>query len=179
MCSLENAIETLDKCVLVSKEVFDILLGEYRKHHSEDETTLLIDEQDCGCATEGEIITLLKSAREEQKETPNRYGIPLDIMLHPERVDVNSIPWLPTPPEMLAIIEKLRKDKELLKEHIGALEGSANAFQISRCESCPEYQISMKSKQREQTMLDELNGMVDKYNDLAHKYNELEKKVQQ
>ena len=110
MCSLENAIETLDKCVLVSKEVFNILLGEYRKHHSEEETTLLIDEQDCGCATEGEIITLLKASREEQKETPNRYGIPLDIMLHPEKVDVNSIPWLPTPPEMLAIIEKLRKD---------------------------------------------------------------------
>ena len=144
MCSLENAIETLDKCVLVSKEVFNILLGEYRKHHSEEETTLLIDEQDCGCATEGEIITLLKASREEQEETA-----------------------------------KLKKSNDELKEHILALEGSANAFQISKCETCPEYQISMKSKQREQAMLDELNGMVDKYNDLAHKYNELEKKVQQ
>jgi hypothetical protein len=100
MCSIENAIETLDKCVLVSTEVFDILLAEYRKHHSEEETTLLIDEQDCGCATEGEIITLLKAAREEQKETPIQYGIPLHVMLHPEKVDVNARPWESNPPEL-------------------------------------------------------------------------------
>lgn len=104
MCSIENAIETLDKCVLVSTEVFDILLAEYRKHHSEEETTLLIDEQDCGCATEGEIITLLKAAREEQKETPIQYGIPLHVMLHPEKVDVNARPWESNPPELVSKI---------------------------------------------------------------------------
>ena len=122
MCSLENAIETMEKCVLVSTEVFDILLAEYRKHHSEEETMMLIDEQDCGCATEGEIITLLKSAKLETEQ---------------------------------------------LKEHILALQGSANAFQVSKCESCKESQRADKE-------LDELNKLVDKYNNLAHMYNDLE-----
>lgn len=106
MCSIENAIETLNKCCLVSHEVFDILLAEYRNHHTEEETTLLIDEQDCGCATEGEIITLLKTAREEQKEKTIQYGIPLHVRLHPEKVDVNALPWEPNPPELLASIQK-------------------------------------------------------------------------
>jgi TRAP-type C4-dicarboxylate transport system substrate-binding protein len=83
MCSLENAIETMDKSVLVSHEVFKILIDEYRKAHTEDAVTALLDNQDIGVATEGEIITLLKSARLETEQ---------------------------------------------LKEHILALQGSANAF---------------------------------------------------
>lgn len=129
MCSLENAIETMDKSVLVSHEVFKILVDNYKLSHRDDETQRLIDEQDNGVATEGEIITLLKSGEWEN--------------------------------------EQLRKEKEQLKEHILALEGSANAFQVSKCESCQESQRADKE-------LSELNKLVDKYNDLAHKYNALE-----
>ena len=122
MCSLENAIETMDKSVLVSHEVFKILIDEYRKAHTEDAVTALLDNQDIGVATEGEIITLLKSARLETEQ---------------------------------------------LKEHVLALQGSANAFQVSKCESCKESHRADKE-------LAELNKLVDKYNNLAHMYNELE-----
>lgn len=122
MCSLENAIETMDKSVLVSHEVFKILVDEYRKAHTEDAVDALLDNQDIGVATEGEIITLLKSGRLENEQ---------------------------------------------LKEHILALQGSANAFQVSKCESCKESQRADKE-------LDELNKLVDKYNNLAHMYNDLE-----
>ena len=132
MCSLEDAIETMDKCVLVSHEVFKFLVDEYRKAHTDDAVTVLLDEQDIGVATEGEIITLLKSYRYDQEE-----------------------------------MEKLKKRNNDLKEHIIALQGSANAFQVSRCESCQESQRTDKE-------LEKLNEMVDKYNDLAHMYNELE-----
>lgn len=132
MCSLENAIETMYKSVLVSHEVFKILVDEYRKAHTEDAVTALLDEQDIGVATEGEIITLLKSYRYDQEE-----------------------------------METLKKTNNDLKDHILALQGSANAFQISKCESCQESQRADKE-------LSELNKLVDKYNDLAHKYNALE-----
>ena len=132
MCSLENAIETMYKSVLVSREVFKILVDEYRKTHTEDAVTALLDEQDIGVATEGEIITLLKSYRYVQED-----------------------------------METLTKTNNDLKDHILALQGSANAFQISKCESCQESQRADKE-------LEKLNEMVDKYNDLAHKYNELE-----
>lgn len=122
MCSLENAIETMEKSVLVSHEVFKILVDEYRNAHTEDAVTDLLDNQDIGVATEGEIITLLKSARLETEQ---------------------------------------------LKEHILALQCSANAFQVSKCESCKESQRADKE-------LAELNKLVEKYNDLAHMYNELE-----
>lgn len=135
MCSLENAIETMEKSVLVSHEVFKFLIDEYRKAHTEDAVTVLLDEQDIGVATEGEIITLLKSHRYEQEE-----------------------------------MEKLKKRNNDLKEHILALQGSANAFQVSRCESCQESQRADKE-------LEKLNEMVDKYNELAHKYNALESTV--
>lgn len=132
MCSLENAIETMDKSVLVSHEVFKILVDEYRHSHTDDAVTVLLDEQDIGVATEGEIITLLKSYRYDLEE-----------------------------------MEKLKKANNDLKEHILALQGSANAFQVSKCESCKESQRADKE-------LDELNKLVDKYNNLAHMYNELE-----
>jgi len=132
MCSLEDAIETMDKCVLVSHEVFKFLVDEYRKAHTDDAVTVLLDEQDIGVATEGEIITLLKSYRYDQEE-----------------------------------MEKLKKRNNDLKEHIIALQESANAFQVSRCESCQESQRADKE-------LEKLNEMVDKYNNLAHMYNELE-----
>lgn len=135
MCSLENAIETMEKSVLVSHEVFKFLIDEYRKAHTEDAVTVLLDEQDIGVATEGEIITLLKSHRYDQEE-----------------------------------MEKLKKRNNDLKEHILALQGSANAFQVSRCESCQESQRADKE-------LEKLNEMVDKYNELAHKYNALESTV--
>lgn len=122
MCSLENAIETMGKSVLVSNEVFKILVDTYRKTYTEDAVDALLDNQDIGVATEGEIITLLKSARLETEQ---------------------------------------------LKEHILALQGSANAFQVSKCESCKESQRADKE-------LDELNKLVDKYNNLAHMYNDLE-----
>jgi len=132
MCSLEDAIETMDKCVLVSHEVFKFLVDEYRKAHTDDAVTVLLDEQDIGVATEGEIITLLKSYRYDLEE-----------------------------------MEKLKKRNNDLKEHIIALQGSANAFQVSRCESCQESQRADKE-------LEKLNEMVDKYNELAHKYNTLD-----
>lgn len=132
MCSLEDAIETMDKCVLVSHEVLKFLVDEYRKAHTDDAVTVLLDEQDIGVATEGEIITLLKSYRYDLEE-----------------------------------MEKLKKTNNDLNEHILALQGSANAFQISKCESCQESQRADKE-------LSELNKLVDKYNDLAHKYNALE-----
>ena len=44
MCSLENAIETMDKSVLVSHEVFKILVDEYRNAHTEYAVTALLDE---------------------------------------------------------------------------------------------------------------------------------------
>lgn len=132
MCSLENAIETMDKSVLVSHEVFKFLIDEYRNAHTEDAVTALLDNQDIGVATEGEIITLLKSYRYDQEE-----------------------------------MEKLKKRNNDLKEHILALQGSANAFQVSRCESCQESQRADKE-------LEKLNEMVDKYNELAHKYNTLD-----
>lgn len=132
MCSLEDAIETMDKSVLVSHEVFKFLIDEYRNAHTEDAVTALLDNQDIGVATEGEIITLLKSYRYDLEE-----------------------------------MEKLKKRNNDLKEHIIALQGSANAFQVSRCESCQESQRADKE-------LEKLNEMVDKYNDLAHMYNELE-----
>lgn len=132
MCSLENAIETMEKSVLVSHEVFKILVDEYREAHTDDAVTALLDNQDIGVATEGEIITLLKSYRYDLEE-----------------------------------MEKLKKGTNDLKEHILALQGSANAFQVSRCESCQESQRADKE-------LEKLNEMVDKYNGLAHKYNTLE-----
>ena len=132
MCSLENAIETMEKSVLVSHEVFKILVDEYREAHTDDAVTALLDNQDIGVATEGEIITLLKSYRYDLEE-----------------------------------MEKLKKGTNDLKEHILALQGSANAFQVSRCESCQESQRADKE-------LEKLNEMVDKYNELAHKYNTLE-----
>lgn len=132
MCSLENAIETMEKSVLVSHEVFKILVDEYREAHTDDAVTALLDNQDIGVATEGEIITLLKSYRYDMEE-----------------------------------MEKLKKGTNDLKEHILALQGSANAFQVSRCESCQESQRADKE-------LEKLNEMVDKYNGLAHKYNTLE-----
>ena len=132
MCSLENAIETMEKSVLVSHEVFKILVDEYREAHTDDAVTALLDNQDIGVATEGEIITLLKSYRYDLEE-----------------------------------MEKLKKINNDLKEHILALQGSANAFQVSRCESCQESQRADKE-------LEKLNEMVDKYNELAHKYNTLE-----
>ena len=132
MCSLENAIETMEKSVLVSHEVFKILVDEYREAHTDDAVTALLDNQDIGVATEGEIITLLKSYRYDLEE-----------------------------------MEKLKKGTNDLKEHILALQGSANAFQVSRCESCQESQRADKE-------LEKLNEMVDKYNGLAHKYSTLE-----
>lgn len=68
MCSLENAIETMDKSVLVSHEVFKILVDEYRNAHTEDAVTALLDEQDIGVASEEDIITLLKCYRDDQEE---------------------------------------------------------------------------------------------------------------
>lgn len=62
MCSLENAIETIEKSVFVSHEVFKILVDEYRKAHTEDAVTALLDDQDLGVASEEDIITLLKAA---------------------------------------------------------------------------------------------------------------------
>lgn len=56
MCSLEKAIETMDKSVLVSNEVFKILVDEYRNAHTEDAVTALLDEQDIGVASEEDII---------------------------------------------------------------------------------------------------------------------------
>lgn len=132
MCSIENAIETMNKCVLVSHDVFKILVDEYRNSHTEDAVTLMLDEQDIGVATEGEIIILLKSYRYDQEE-----------------------------------MEKLKKTNNELKEHILALQGSANAFQVSKCESCSE-------SVRADKVLEKLNETADKYNELAHKYNELE-----
>lgn len=129
MCSLENAIETMEKSVFISHELFKILLDNYRIDHTDNEVQLLLDNDDTGLATNGEIEILLHSLRDEN--------------------------------------EDLVKDKELLKEEILALKGSANAFQISKCESCQESQRADKE-------LSELNKLVDKYNDLAHKYNELE-----
>ena len=129
MCSLENAIETMEKSVFISHKLFKILLDNYRIDHTDDEVQLLLDNDDTGLATNGEIEILLHSLRDEN--------------------------------------EDLVKDKELLKEEILALKGSANAFQISKCESCQESQRADKE-------LSELNKLVDKYNDLAHKYNELE-----
>lgn len=129
MCSLENAIETMEKSVFISHELFKILLDNYRIDHTDNEVQLLLDNDDTGLATNGEIEILLHSLRDEN--------------------------------------EDLVKDKELLKEEILALKGSANAFQISKCESCQESQRADKE-------LSELNKLVEKYNDLAHKYNELE-----
>ena len=129
MCSLENAIETMEKSVFISHKLFKILLDNYRIDHTDDEVQLLLDNDDTGLATNGEIEILLHSLRDEN--------------------------------------EDLVKDKELLKEEILALQGSANAFQVSKCESCQESQRADKE-------LSELNKLVDKYNDLAHKYNELE-----
>ena len=129
MCSLENAIETLEKSAFVSHELLKILLDNYRIEHTDDEVQLLLDNDDIGLATNGEIEILLHGLRDEN--------------------------------------EQLAKDKERLKEEILALQGSANAFQISKCESCQE-------SQRADNELEKLNEMVDKYNDLAHKYNELE-----
>lgn len=132
MCSIENAIDTMNKCVLVSHDVFKMLVDEYRNSHTEDAVTRMLDEQDIGVATEGEIIILLKSYRYDQEE-----------------------------------MEKLKKTTNELKEHILALQGSANAFQVSKCESCRE-------SVRADKVLEKLNETVDKYNELAHKYNELE-----
>lgn len=129
MCSLENAIETMEKSVFVSHELFKILLDNYRIDHTDNEVQLLLDNDDTGLATNGEIEILLHGLRDEN--------------------------------------EQLVKDKERLKEEILALKGSANAFQISKCESCQESQRADKE-------LSELNKLVGKYNDLAHKYNELE-----
>ena len=129
MCSLENAIETMEKSVFISHELFKILLDNYRIDHTDNEVQLLLDNDDTGLATNGEIEILLHSLRDEN--------------------------------------EQLVKDKERLKEEILALKGSANAFQISKCETCQESQRADKE-------LSELNKLVDKYNDLAHKYNELE-----
>ena len=129
MCSLENAIETMEKSVFISHELFKILLDNYRIDHTDNEVQLLLDNDDTGLATNGEIEILLHGLRDEN--------------------------------------EQLVKDKERLKEEILALQGSANAFQISKCESCQESQRADKE-------LSELNKLVDKYNDLAHKYNELE-----
>ena len=53
MCSLENAIETMEKSVLVSHEVFKILVDEYREAHTDDAVTALLDNQEIGVATEG------------------------------------------------------------------------------------------------------------------------------
>lgn len=129
MCSLENAIETMEKSVFISHELFKILLDNYRIDHTDNEVQLLLDNDDTGLATNGEIEILLHGLRDEN--------------------------------------EQLVKDKDRLKEEILALKGSANAFQISKCESCQESQRADKE-------LSELNKLVDKYNDLAHKYNELE-----
>lgn len=129
MCSLENAVETMEKSVFVSHELFKILLDNYRIDHTDNEVQLLLDNDDTGLATNGEIEILLHGLRDEN--------------------------------------EQLVKDKERLKEEILALKGSANAFQISKCESCQESQRADKE-------LSELNKLVDKYNDLAHNYNELE-----
>lgn len=129
MCSLENAIETLEKSAFVSHELFKILLDNYRIGHTDDEVQRLLDNDDIGLATNGEIEILLHGMRDEN--------------------------------------EQLVKDKERLKDEILALQGSANAFQISKCESCQESQRADKE-------LSELNKLVDKYNDLAHKYNALE-----
>lgn len=129
MCSLENAIETMEKSVFISHELFKILLDNYRIDHTDNEVQLLLDNDDTGLATNGEIEILLHGLRDEN--------------------------------------EQLVKDKERLKEEILALKGSANTFQISKCESCQESQRADKE-------LSELNKLVDKYNDLAHKYNELE-----
>lgn len=129
MCSLENAIETLEKSAFISHELFKILLDNYRINHTDDEVQLLLDNDDIGLATNGEIEILLHGLRDEN--------------------------------------EQLVKDKERLNEEIWALQGSANAFQISKCESCLESQRADKE-------LTELNTLVDKYNDLAHKYNALE-----
>lgn len=98
MCSLENAIETPEKSVFISNELFKILLDNYRIGHTDDEVQLLLDNNDIGVATNGEIELLLHGLRAEN--------------------------------------EQLVKDKERLKEEILALQGSANAFQISKCESC-------------------------------------------
>ena len=129
MCSLENAIETMEKSVFISHELFKILLDNYRIDHTDNEVQLLLDNDDTGLATNGEIEILLHGLRDEN--------------------------------------EQLVKDKERLKEEILALKGSANAFQISKCESCQELQRADKE-------LSELNKLVEKYNDLAHYYNELE-----
>lgn len=129
MCSLENAVETMEKSVFVSHELFKILLDNYRIDHTDNEVQLLLDNDDTGLATNGEIEILLHGLRDEN--------------------------------------EQLVKDKERLKEEILALKGSANAFHISKCESCQESQRADKE-------LSELNKLVDKYNDLAHNYNELE-----
>ncbi len=129
MCSLENAIETLEKSAFISHELFKILLDNYSINHTDDEVQLLLDNDDIGLATNGEIEILLHGLRDEN--------------------------------------EQLVKDKERLKEEILALQGSANAFQISKCESCQESQRADKE-------LTELNKLVDKYNELAHKYNALE-----
>lgn len=128
MCSLENAIETMEKSVFISHELFKILLDNYRIDHTDNEVQLLLDNDDTGLATNGEIEILLHGLRDEN--------------------------------------EQLVKDKDRLKEEILALKGSANAFQISKCESCQESQRADKE-------LDELDKLVDKYNDLAHRHNDL------